>query len=77
MASLALEPCTMHVPEIPGTVIEFYPQFIQGSQMVLWRRQDFMKHFDVTIRESAQSFTVTAVDPNAPEAATPGFTPVP
>src|ERR1035437_8412801 len=44
-ASVALQPCKMYVPEIPGSVIEFYPQFIQGSQMVLWGRQDFMNRF--------------------------------
>lgn len=72
---MALQSCKMYVPEIPGSVIEFYPQFIQGSQMVLWGRQDFMNRFDVMIQESKQAFTITSVDPAEPVPAAPGFSP--
>ena len=55
---VAQQPCTAIVPEIPGTVIQLFPQFILGGQMVLWGRSDFMALFDVTIQESQQSFTI-------------------
>lgn len=58
---LATQPCTAVVPEIPGTVVSMTPSFIPGSGMVLWGRTDFMMAFDVTISESSQQFTITAL----------------
>lgn len=66
-AYLATVACSSYVPEIPEVVIETYPQFIKGSQMVLWGRRDFMMSFDVTISESSQCFTIRHVGTPTPE----------
>lgn len=61
VAYRATKPCVARVPEIPDVEIEIFPQFIQGADMVLWGRMDFMKVFEVTIREAMQTFVITAV----------------
>ena len=57
----ALQPCTGFVPEIADVVIEMRPMFIEGAQVALWGRQDFMSRFDVTFRERQQEFIITPV----------------
>ena len=57
----ALRARTAVVPEIPGTVVSMTPSFIPGSGVVLWGRTDFMMAFDVTVSESNQQFTITAL----------------
>jgi hypothetical protein len=54
-------PSSAVVPEIPSHTVNFEPVFIEGGQMVLWGRQDFMMRFDVGIFESEQRFTITPV----------------
>ena len=55
---VATTPCTAVVMEIPGTTVSLSPQFIKGSQIVLWGRLDFMRSFHVTVRESEQIFVI-------------------
>jgi hypothetical protein len=57
----ALAPSTAVVPEIPGVTVQMHPQFVQGSEMVLWGRMDFMRYFNVAFDEPNQQFTITAV----------------
>jgi hypothetical protein len=59
MSHRALEPAVMYVPEIPDVKIEFHPVFVEGMQMVLLGRTDFMAAFDVTLMESQQLFSLT------------------
>lgn len=54
----ALSPCSATIPEIPSVTVSLSPVFIQGSRTILWGRQDFMQHFDVTIMESRQCFSL-------------------
>jgi hypothetical protein len=54
----ATKPSTAIVPEIPDKRFEFFPQFIRNSETALWGRMDFMRHFEVTISEVNQSFTI-------------------
>lgn len=56
---LGRKPCTVVVPEIPSVKVSFQPLFIQGARTILWGRQDFMQHFDVTIMHSRQTFAIT------------------
>jgi hypothetical protein len=62
VVQLALRPVTAVVPEIEDVVIEIHPLFVLGSTTVLWGRRDVMRHFDVTIMESQQAFSLTPVD---------------
>lgn len=55
----ATEPCSAFVPEIPEVVVEMYPLFVRGAEMILWGRTDFMAEFDVRLMEKAQVFTIT------------------
>lgn len=48
-----------YVPEIPDLVFDMKPCFIQGCQNALWGRADLMQHFDVTIMERTQRFSLT------------------
>ena len=61
--------CFAVIPEIPDLTIELRPAFIEKADMVLWGRTDFMRHFDVTIQEAKQVFTLLTLD--APEDVTP------
>jgi hypothetical protein len=56
---VAQAPCSMLVPEIPAVVVQIYPAFVPGSQLVLWGRQDFMARFDVAMMEKQQRFSIT------------------
>jgi len=47
------------VPEIPEYVFEITPCFVQGCQIALWGRTDFMHQFDVHIMERSQRFELT------------------
>jgi hypothetical protein len=54
----ATVPCSAVVPEFAEVVVELWPSFIAGSEMVLWGRRDVLARFDVTIMESRQAFTI-------------------
>jgi hypothetical protein len=54
----ATRPSVAVVPEIPDKPFDFFPQFIRNSDTALWGRMDFMMHFEVTIREFSQSFSI-------------------
>jgi hypothetical protein len=57
----ATQQCTAVVPEIPLKVVQMMPSFIQGAQMVLRGRTDFMRAFEVAFHETQQRFTITAI----------------
>lgn len=55
----AIEPSQAYVPQIADLVFPIKPCFVQGCQIALWGRADLMQHFDITIMERAQQFTLT------------------
>jgi hypothetical protein len=57
----AIKPSIAFVPEIPDSSFEFFPQFIRNSDTALWGRMDFMMHFEVTIQEFNQVFTILPI----------------
>jgi hypothetical protein len=60
-AQRATVPSYMVVPQIPDLRIEFYPAFIEDSEIAIWGRLDFMSHFEVTIQEYNQVFTLRPI----------------
>jgi hypothetical protein len=42
-------------------VFDINPCFVHGCQTALWGRQDLMDHFDVTIMNRRQQFSLTPV----------------
>ena len=57
----ATRPSKSYVPEIPEYVFEITPCFVEGCQIALWGRTDFMHRFDVHIMERSQRFELTRV----------------
>lgn len=57
----ATEPSKAFVPEIPNVVFDINPCFVHGCQTALWGRQDLMDHFDVTIMNRRQQFSLMPV----------------
>ena len=54
------------VPEIPGRVFDLNPCFVQGCQTPLWGRSCLMRHFDITIMETKQQFSLTETERTTP-----------
>jgi hypothetical protein len=54
----AIRPSRVYVPELPDLAFELAPFFVHGCQHALWGRADLMAHFDVTISESRQQFSI-------------------
>jgi hypothetical protein len=57
----ATKPSKAFVPEIPEIVFDINPCFVHGCQTPLWGRQDLMDHFDVTIMNRRQQFSLMPV----------------
>jgi hypothetical protein len=55
----ATTPAAAYVPEFPDLVFNMAPFFVDGCQHALWGRADLMRHFDVTIMERLQQFSLT------------------
>ena len=51
-----------YVPEISDLVFPVKPCFVQGCQIALWGRSDLMQHFDITIMDRNQQFSLTRND---------------
>lgn len=56
---VAKQPSTMFVVGLPHIIIDIWPLFLPGGQMVLWGRSDFMTRYDIGIMEKAQQFSIT------------------
>jgi hypothetical protein len=54
----AIRPSRGCVPEFPDLIFDVTPFFVDGCQHALWGRADLMRHFDVTIMERRQQFTL-------------------
>jgi Retroviral aspartyl protease len=54
----ATKPAAAYVPEFPDLVFDMWPFFVDGCQHALWGRADLMRHFDVTIVERLQQFSL-------------------
>lgn len=55
----ATTPAAAYVPEFPDLIFDMAPFFVDGCQHALWGRADLMRHFDVTIMERLQQFSLT------------------
>jgi hypothetical protein len=55
----ATRPAEARVPEFPDLVFDMAPFFVDGCRHALWGRADLMRHFDVTIMERLQQFSLT------------------
>lgn len=58
----AIKPSEAYVPEIDDLVFPLKPCFVQGCQNALWGRADLMQHFDITIMQRTQRFSLTRCD---------------
>ena len=54
----ATKPSKAYVPEFPDRIFDLAPIFVEGCQNALWGRADLMWHFDVTIMERRQQFSL-------------------
>jgi len=43
----------------PEVQFDLFPTFVPGGSMSLWGRNDFFRVFEVTVREAAQTFSLT------------------
>lgn len=57
----ATKPSSAYIPEMPGLVFDVMPCFVHGCQNALWGRADLMQHFDITLMERKQQFSLTPV----------------
>jgi hypothetical protein len=63
----AKTPCRAFVPDAPqlassrryGPVFELLPCFSPGANSPVWGRRDFLRHFDLTLMERRQQFSIT------------------
>jgi hypothetical protein len=60
----ATKPAHAFVPELAEVVFDLHPCFVHGCQTPLWGRKDLMAHFDITIMERRQQFSLRTDEPD-------------